>query len=133
MPRCHTCGYPGPDARSAQTESWGTPPSQAAGGQQPNAWVEHRGAVAQDSGKALASLLVGISSFIMTGIIGAIIAIVLGSMARKEIAASNGALKGKGMADWGFWLGWANVILTVIALLIFALVFVAALSVGTES
>ena len=64
----------------------------------------------QNSSKAVASLVVGIISPILgfccaiIGLVG-IVAVVLGRSAQKEIAASNGALTGEGMAKAGVILG----------------------------
>lgn len=55
-----------------------------------------------NSGKAIASLVLGI---LWLGGLGSILAVVFGVIARKEIKASGGALKGDGMALAGLILG----------------------------
>lgn len=55
----------------------------------------------QSSSLAVISLIAGITSFIFLPLIGAIAAIITGSMAKKEIRQSAGRLSGLGMANWG--------------------------------
>ncbi|MFH1732940.1 MAG: DUF4190 domain-containing protein [Planctomycetota bacterium] len=64
-----------------------------------------RAAPASTSGKAIASLILGIASFICCGVITGIIAIGLGLSAQTEIRASRGRIAGKGMATAGIILG----------------------------
>ncbi len=67
------------------------------------------------SGKAIASLVLGIVGLLTCGcLIGSILAIVFGSMAKKEIAASGGAKSGAGLAQAGFILGIVGVALAVL-------------------
>ncbi len=69
--------------------------------------------------KALLSLIIGIVSLpfgfccSIFGLVG-IAAIVLGNMAKKEIAASGGAQTGAGMAKAGFILGIVGTVLAVV-------------------
>ena len=65
------------------------------------------------SGKAIAALVCGIGSLILFGVILGIIAIVLGVIARKEIAG-NPQLKGSGMALAGIITGVIGAILAVV-------------------
>ena len=58
-----------------------------------------------NSGFAIASLVLGIlGSF--TCLIGAVLALIFGYKARRDIAASGGQLQGNGMAMAGIVLGW---------------------------
>lgn len=68
-------------------------------------------------GKAIASLVCGIISLIIGGIILGIVAIVLGSLARKEIAENPG-LTGSGMALAGIITGSIGFVLAVVFLAI---------------
>jgi hypothetical protein len=54
--------------------------------------------------------------------VGAIVAVVTGHVARGEIRRANGELEGDGMALAGLVLGWANLALLVLALLLFLFV-----------
>ena len=72
---------------------------------------------------ATVSLIFGILSWCLLPIIGAIVAIVAGHMARGEIRRSNGTLDGDGMAVTGLVLGWAHLAFIVIAVLMFVLFF----------
>ena len=65
------------------------------------------------SGKATASMVLGILSFLCCPIIFSVLAIVLGSQAKNEIAATPG-LGGAGMAQAGFILGIVSLVLSVI-------------------
>ena len=71
---------------------------------------------------ATVSLVFGALSWFVLPVIGAIVAIVCGHLARGEIRRSGGALDGDGLAVAGLVLGYAH--LAVLALLVFvALLF----------
>jgi hypothetical protein len=65
----------------------------------------------ETSGKAVASLVLGITGGLG---VGSILAIIYGRKAKKEIAQSNGWLKGKLLAAWGVALGWIGVGLAIV-------------------
>ena len=67
------------------------------------------------SGKAVAALVCGIISLIIFGIILGVVAVVLGIMARKEIAADPN-LEGDGMALAGIITGAIGAVLAVVLL-----------------
>jgi hypothetical protein len=67
---------------------------------------------------AIVSLIAGIVGLTLLPIIGSIAAVVTGYMARKEIAASAGAITGNGMALAGLIMGWIGVVLSVVGLCI---------------
>ncbi len=67
-------------------------------------------------GTAIASLVVGIVSLIIFGVILGAIAIVLGNKAKKKIAASGGQLGGSGLATAGQILGVLGIIGSIIVL-----------------
>jgi hypothetical protein len=62
----------------------------------------------QTSTLAIISLVAGIASWLIVPVIGAIVAIITGNKAKKEIAAGAGSLGGEGLAKAGVILGWAN-------------------------
>jgi len=68
------------------------------------------------SGKAIASLVLGILGVVSCGVLG-IIALVLGKQAQGEIAGSGGRLTGQGMADAGVVLGWISVAILMLQVL----------------
>lgn len=70
------------------------------------------------NGKATWSLVLGILSLTVCGIIAAILAIVLGKQAQREIAASGGLQGGEGRARWGIILGWISIVISAIAIVI---------------
>ena len=57
---------------------------------------------------AIASLISGILAWVFLPVIGAIVAVITGHMARKEIREANGQLSGEGMALVGLILGYAQ-------------------------
>jgi hypothetical protein len=82
-----------------------------------------------NSGKAIASMVIGIAgaviglpSFCLIGLCAtgvmvpcAIVSLILGYMAKREIDESKGTIGGSGMATAGIILGWADVGIAVIA------------------
>lgn len=72
---------------------------------------------------AVLSLVFGILSWFVLPLIGAIVAVVTGHMARGEIRRAPGAVEGDGLALAGLILGWANLLLIVIGGLLFVLFF----------
>ena len=81
------------------------------------------------SGKAIASLVLGIGGFVIFPVVLSILAIVFGRSAKREIAERPG-LGGSGLATAGIVLGWVGVALTVVAVLFVLLVVVASTSTG---
>lgn len=76
------------------------------------------------SGLAVASLVFGVLSWCALPVLGAILAIVLGHAARNEIRrALPGTVDGDGMALVGLVLGWAHMILIVLAIGVIFLFF----------
>jgi hypothetical protein len=87
--------------------------------------------VAVNSNTAIISLVFGILSWVMLPFVGAIVAIVAGHMARREIAAAGGQMSGAGMAMAGLILGYIHMAFVVIGgCLLLILVGFAALSLG---
>ncbi len=74
------------------------------------------------SSLSLTSLIMGIVGWVLLPVVGAIIAVITGHMAKKEIRESRGLLGGDGMATAGLILGYANIALGAcgcLALLLF--------------
>jgi hypothetical protein len=84
----------------------------------------------ETSGKAIASLVLGIGGFVIFPVVLSILAIVFGRSAKREIAERPG-LGGAGLATAGIVLGWIGVALTVVAVLLIALLVVFSTSSGT--
>ena len=78
----------------------------------------------QTSSLAVVSLVLGIASYFIVPLLGAIGAIITGNLARKEIRQNPGTLTGEGMARWGMILGWIHIALSVFSIC-FALAIVA--------
>ncbi|MDQ3617380.1 MAG: DUF4190 domain-containing protein [Pseudomonadota bacterium] len=75
------------------------------------------------SALAIVSLVFGILSWFALPLVGAVVAVITGHLARGEIRRAAGALEGDGMAVAGLVLGWTNLIVGLVALLIFLFVF----------
>jgi asparagine N-glycosylation enzyme membrane subunit Stt3 len=83
----------------------------------------------ETSGKAIASLVLGIGGFVIFPLVLSILAIVFGRQAKREIRERPG-LGGAGLATAGIVLGWVGVALIVVAVLLFLLLVVASTSTG---
>ena len=68
------------------------------------------------STKATISLIAGLGGIFILPFIGAIVAIITGNSAKKEIANSGGTVGGEGLAKAGVILGWVGLILWVLAI-----------------
>jgi hypothetical protein len=75
------------------------------------------------SSMAIISLVAGILGFTFFPLLGSIVAVITGPMAKKEIAESAGSLNGEGMAQAGLVLGWIGIALSVIGICVFVLIF----------
>jgi hypothetical protein len=76
------------------------------------------------SGMAIASLVLGIGGVTILPLLGSILAIILGYMARNEIRRRPGELSGDGLALAGIVLGWISVGLAVLGLIFFGAITV---------
>ena len=77
--------------------------------------------IRQTSNLAVTSLVAGILGWTLVPLLGTIVAIVTGHMARKEIRASGGRMDGDGLAIGGLVLGWVSAALWVVGVLVFFL------------
>lgn len=113
-------------------EFTGTPPPEIpspAPGVAPPGYAPYHAPVPVD-GMAVASLILGIASYFICFFVGAILAIIFGYIARRNISDSHGTLGGEGFATAGIILGFIHlglVLLTVVIVLIVVLI------VGTTS
>ena len=73
--------------------------------------------------KATWSLVGGILSITLCGVIVGIAAIITGKQAQAEIAASGGAQGGENRAKWGIILGWISVALSLLGLVIVGITY----------
>lgn len=73
---------------------------------------------AQNSSMAIVSLVAGILGFTFFPVIGSIVAVITGPMAKKEIAQSAGTLGGEGLAQAGIILGWIGIGLSILGICI---------------
>ena len=79
--------------------------------------------VRRTSATAVLSLVFGILGWFALPVVGAIVAVVTGHVARGEIRRAPDAIEGDGMAVAGLVLGWTNLALIVVGLLLFVLFF----------
>lgn len=81
----------------------------------------------QNSTNAIISLVMGILGLTLLPVIGSIVAVITGMMARKEIRnsqASGFPLGGEGMATAGLIMGWIGIGLSVVGCCVVAAIFV---------
>lgn len=71
---------------------------------------------AQSSTMAVVSLISGIISWFLLPVIGGIVAVITGHMAKREIRESMGRLTGDGLATAGLVLGYLNLGVTVLSI-----------------
>lgn len=105
----------------------GPPPPPPPPGARPTGWSGWGGAPpppATTDGAAIASLVLGILSFVVVPFVGAIVAIALGMTARKRIDASDGRIGGRGLAVGGLALGIANLVVVLVVAAFVALIVV---------
>lgn len=76
------------------------------------------------NGHAIAALVLGIVSLTGCSFVTGIPAMVLGRMAKREIAESDGASSGQDLASIGFWLGLVATVIGLLALVGVLLIFV---------
>ena len=69
------------------------------------------GTPAPTSTLSLTSLIMGIAGWLIIPVVGGIIAVITGHLAKKEIRQSEGLLGGDGLATAGLVLGYANLVL----------------------
>ncbi len=117
QPAASGFGYPGygpqpmPDQPAPQPYWGAAPPYGAYAYGQPIA-------APKTSGFAIASLVTSLISWFIIPLIGGIVAVVLGHIARGEIRRSNGAITGGGMALAGLIIGYIQIALMLIAIVI---------------
>ena len=75
------------------------------------------------SGMAIASMVMGIAGFVVFPLLGHILALVFGYLARNEIRNSGGRVGGSGFATAGIIMGYIGIGLTVLAL-VFVIVLI---------
>jgi hypothetical protein len=76
-----------------------------------------------NNSKAIWSLIAGILSLTVCGLIMGIVAILVGKQAQSEIAASGGLQRGESLAKWGIILGWISVALSVLVGIVIVITF----------
>ena len=85
------------------------------------------------SGKATASLVLGILGLVFCPLICSVLALVFGYQSRREIDASGGQMSGRGSATAGIVLGWIGVVICVLFLILIVIGLLAGDSTSTTS
>ena len=84
----------------------------------------------QTSNMAVISLAFGILTWILLPLIGAIVAIVTGHIAKRDIRESDGFLTGNGMATVGLVLGYGQIVFIVIPICVIVIITILGPSIG---
>jgi hypothetical protein len=79
----------------------------------------------QNSTTAIISLIASLLGLTVFPLIGSVIGVITGHMAKSEIARSGGTLGGQGAATWGLILGYVGIGLSVLGLCAFGVLFLA--------
>ena len=79
---------------------------------------------------AIISLISAILSYFMLPLVGAVLAIIAGYIAKKEIRNSQGQIGGDSLATWGLVLGWISIALGLIVACLVLLVLTGAIGLG---
>jgi uncharacterized membrane protein len=85
--------------------------------------------IPQNSTMAMVSMIAGIVSYVIAPLIGAIVAIITGHMAKREIRESNGQLGGDGMATAGLVLGYLQIIPSILCVCAIGIAMAAGISI----
>ncbi|SIS04010.1 DUF4190 domain-containing protein [Williamsia sterculiae] len=108
-----------PDAADWQTHPYpGEQSAYGPVGYQPPVYAYAPPAVVTTNGKAIAALICGIAGFVTGFLILGIPAVVLGRMASREIVRAGGTQTGDGLAVAGRILGWIQVAIMVVGVLL---------------
>ena len=121
---CPGCGEPGPAAAYP-------PPPPPPAAHQPGSLGSVISAAPRTDPYAIASIACAVANFLGIFLIGAILAIVFGKMAQKNIAR-NPALEGEGLARMGIIVGWVGIALFV-AFVVLGFAFLGIFSSSTSS
>lgn len=84
------------------------------------------------NGKAIASLILGIAGCCLIGLLGAVPAIILAVMARKEIRENPGQWSGEAMATTGLVLGIIGTVVSLIVIVLYGALLLAVVSGGFD-
>lgn len=85
-----------------------------------------------NNGLAVGAMIAGIVGLFAVPIIGSILGIVLGTLAKRQIAESGGREGGEGMAQAGIITGWIGLALWVLFIVFFLILFIGLLNFGSE-
>jgi hypothetical protein len=117
-------GQPSPQQQHGPGGDWAQTPD--------GRWVQTG---QSSSGKATASLVLGILGLVFCPLVCSVLALVFGYQARNEIDGSGGRISGRGNATAGIVLGWIGVVICVLFLILIVIGLLAgdSTSTGTPS
>jgi hypothetical protein len=116
---CPNCGAENPEERD-MCQSCGAPLAEPAPApSRPPVYAEPE--TPSTSGLAVASLILSIVGWFVLPVVGHVLAIIFGHMAKNEIAQSDGQLTGDSLATVGLILGYAGVVVWLLSILAFVL------------
>ena len=120
-------GQPGQQYGQQYGQLYGAPPQ---GYGAPQAW---HGPASTET-KAIIALVCAIAAWVVLPVLPAIAALMLGKTARQEIARSGGRLTGDGLVTAAKVIAWANIVVSVLAVvfIVLAVVLFAAAPVGVS-
>jgi hypothetical protein len=81
----------------------------------PGPYIRTVGAVVPTNGMAIASLILSIAGLTVVPVIGSVLALILGYMARRDIRQRPTETSGEGLAKAGIVIGWIGVVGAVLA------------------
>ncbi len=88
------------------------------------------GTTLPNSNLAIVSLVAAVLGFTLLPFIGSIVAVITGSMAKKEIEESAGTLGGAGLAQAGLIVGWVGIAVGVIGICVAGVIIAIPLCMG---
>lgn len=107
--------------QTATASGWQQPPA-GPNYPPPGYWPEWCPPVQRTSAQSIAVVLLGVASLTVAWGVAGVVALILAPGAKQEIAASNGALGGRGLVRAGVICSWISIALTVLVLALIAVV-----------
>ena len=122
---------PPPPPQQPPTQQWAPPPGPS--GYQQYGYPGYA-APRKTEGNAIAALVLAVCSFVVCPLIPAVVALFLASSAKRNIAASNGALDGESLVTAARIVAWINIGLCLLGIVLaVVLIIVAAATSDTSS
>ena len=75
-------------------------------------------------GMCIASLVMGVGAFLVCPLVFAVLAVIFGYLGRRNVEESRGSLEGEGLALAGIILGWINIAIILLFVIVTVIVVV---------